>query len=67
MKLLDVFLIATAGYIIGVLIERWSYFYKTGYHLQDLKKCQHKNKNMLENENINEPQNPALIKNGCYA
>lgn len=43
MKLLDVFLIATAGYIIGVLRERWSYFYKTGHHLQDLKKCQHKN------------------------
>jgi len=38
MNLLDVFLIGTAGYIIGVLRERWVYLCKTGKHLQYLKK-----------------------------
>jgi hypothetical protein len=38
MNIIDLFLIATAGYIIGILHERWRYFSKTGKHLQDLKK-----------------------------
>jgi hypothetical protein len=38
MNTIDLFLIAVAGYIIGLLHERWRYFSKTGKHLQDLKK-----------------------------
>ena len=40
MVLFNLFLIAVAGFILGVLKERWMYFSKTGKHLQDLKEKQ---------------------------